>query len=484
VGRLRGLLRLHGRRARGRHDRLRATGRLIDETTHQATPHPEPGSASPSRALTRLKRWLRPSPEATADGPFTELDARRLGPLRRYFVRHPRVMDLVVALWFALPAAITSLVVGAGGARPVAGSILLAVALVGGLVLMRRRHEPVLTVAALVVLGVACLALTQESGGIEFALALAMYAVAAARTPGVTWLVELGMVAVMAGASLLFLRRAATDPQVEPSGLIVATVVFLVVASLIAIAAGVSVRGRRQHIDALIQRANALSRDREQQAALAVAEERARIARELHDVVAHSLTVMVALADGARAASGSDPAGAERALDALTETGRSALADMRRVLGVLREPGDDAPLEPEPDVSLDELVERFRAAGLPVRLVRTTPQEELPLAVRRAVWRIVQESLTNVLRHAPTSTLVLVEVSRTRDAHGDRVEVRVTNRGASRGAVRQPTAGTGRGIIGMRERAAALGGAVEAGPHERGWQVRAVLPLETVEGAG
>jgi signal transduction histidine kinase len=184
---------------------------------------------------------------------------------------------------------------------------------------------------------------------------------------------------------------------------------------------------------------------------------------------------MVALADGARAASGSDPAGAERALDALTETGRSALADMRRVLGVLRDPSDDAPLEPEPDVGLEELIERFRTAGLPTRLVRRGALDQLPIAVRRSMWRIVQESLTNVLRHAPGSPFVLVELERLIDERGDRVEVRITNElgpVAVDGAV-----GTGRGILGMRERAASLGGSVEAGAHERGWQVRAVLPL-------
>jgi signal transduction histidine kinase len=314
-----------------------------------------------------------------------------------------------------------------------------------------------------------------------------MYAVAASRSPAVTWLVELAMVVVMTAASVLFLRRAAADPEVDPSGLVVATTVFLVVGSLIAIAIGVSVRGRRQHIDALIQRANTLAHDREQRAALAVAEERTRIARELHDVVAHSLTVMVALADGARAASGSDPAGAERALDALTETGRSALADMRRVLGVLREPGDDAPLEPEPDVSLDGLVERFRTAGLPVRLVRSGAVDALPLTVRRSLWRIVQESLTNVLRHAPASPLVLVELARVADATGERVEVRITNQAEPLPREAVVASGSGRGIIGMRERAASLGGTVEAGPHERGWQVQGTLPLAAElgrEGAG
>src|SRR5690606_25590367 len=146
---------------------------------------------------------------------------------------------------------------------------------------------------------------------------------------------------VVGGANILWLRAVVGEPIEQSAEVVVPAIALLVVMTVIAIAIGVSVRGRRQHIDALIQRANALAHDREQQAALAVAEERTRIARELHDVVAHSLTVMVALADGARAASVTDPAGAERALDALTETGRSALADMRRVLGVLRDPVDD-----------------------------------------------------------------------------------------------------------------------------------------------
>src|SRR5690606_20988833 len=130
-------------------------------------------------------------------------------------------------------------------------------------------------------------------------------------------------------------------------------------------------------------------------------------------------------------------------------------------------------------VGLEELVERFRTAGLPTRLVRRGALDQLPIAVRRSMWRIVQESLTNVLRHAPGSPFVLVELERLVDQRGGRGEVRITTEvgpvageGAADGAV-----GTGRGILGRRERAASRGGSVEAGAHERGWQVRAVLPL-------
>ncbi|MGN6273083.1 MAG: histidine kinase [Protaetiibacter sp.] len=442
--------------------------------------------------LARLRRWLRPLPPPTADGPFTELDARRLGAIRRYFVRHPVAMDVLVALWYSFFAVGSSLLVIVGatdataGPQPYVGGVQLVVAVLGGLVLMRRRHEPVLTVAALVVLAIGCLVLVHEAGGLEFALGLAMYAVAVARPPAVTWIVELIMVVVVGAANILWARSVSGEP-IRPFEqvvtIVIASIAVLIMFSVVAIAIGVGVRGRRQHIASLIQRANSLARDREQQAALAVADERTRIARELHDVVAHSLTVMVALADGARAAVPKNPQDAQRALDALTETGRSALSDMRRVLGVLREPGDDAPLEPEPDVGLDELVERFRTAGLPVRLVRSGALDELPMAVRRSTWRIVQESLTNVLRHAPGSPLVLVELEHLADGAGERIEIRVTNES---GPVVGGTAmvGTGRGILGMRERAASLGGSVEAGAHERGWQVRAVLPIGPADAKG
>ena len=121
-------------------------------------------------------------------------------------------------------------------------------------------------------------------------------------------------------------------------------------------------------------------------------------------------------------------------------------------------------------------VRLVRAAGVPVRLVRSGALDELPIAVRRSMWRIVQESLTNVLRHAPGSPLVLVELERIVDELGDRVEVCITNE-LGPVVVDAATVGSGRGILGMRERAASLGGSVEAGAHERGWQVRAVLPL-------
>nr|WP_277818648.1 histidine kinase [Cellulosimicrobium arenosum] len=266
-------------------------------------------------------------------------------------------------------------------------------------------------------------------------------------------------------------------------------------------AIGSNVRARRQHVADLVDRANAIARDRDQQTRLATAAERARIAREMHDVVAHSITVMVALADGARAAGRKDPELADHALDELTATGRAALADMRRVLGVLREPDEDpdAPLVPaHENHDLEDVVERFRTAGLPVRLVRRGPQPATSPAVRQAALRIVQEALTNVLRYAPLSPVVLVEVvrwDRRATGEGDWLELRIVNRAGRRpgegdsvderelpasitGLLARGPVGSGRGIIGMRERAGLHGGTVRAGSVGDGWEVVATLRLD------
>ncbi|NTW42187.1 MAG: hypothetical protein HGA44_20300 [Cellulomonadaceae bacterium] len=230
-------------------------------------------------------------------------------------------------------------------------------------------------------------------------------------------------------------------------------------------------RNRRLHVAELVARGNALARDRDQQALLARAAERTRIAREMHDVVAHSLSVMIALADGAGAALDRAPDRSRAALDELSATGRTALADMRRVLGVLHEP--DAPLQPQPGSDdLGELVERFRATGLPVRTAGLACPLPADTGLQLAVYRIVQESLTNALRYAPATALVDVTISRSPSS----VEVVVTDTGA--GALVVDQGGAGHGLVGMRERVEVYGGTVTAGPWRGGWRVHAVLPWQ------
>jgi signal transduction histidine kinase len=204
----------------------------------------------------------------------------------------------------------------------------------------------------------------------------------------------------------------------------------------------------------------------------------------MHDIVAHSLSVMVALADGAAAAVDRNPAMSKQALAELSETGRTALDDMRKVLSVLREeaPAESSTLPAPRARDVGELVERFRTAGLPVRY--TVSGEPLGMQAQElALYRIVQESLTNVLRYADDVTAVDVAVVHAPDG----CTVTVLDDGHhTDGDAPKPSVGSGRGIIGMTERAGMLGGRVEAGPAPSGgWRVKAVLPARTGgEGSG
>lgn len=197
--------------------------------------------------------------------------------------------------------------------------------------------------------------------------------------------------------------------------------------------------------------------------------ERTRIARELHDSIGHALTVAVVQAGAARAAG--DPEFTDRALSAIEETGRAALEDLERVLTVLRESGK--PPSQRPTLAeADRLLESARASGAAVDARLTGPLEKLPGPVTREGYRILQEALTNVLRHCgPVPVRVRVEMA------AGRLELEVTN-----ALPEGPTvmSGSGSGLRGMRERAALLGGETETGPHGGGWRVRARLPLERI----
>ena len=228
--------------------------------------------------------------------------------------------------------------------------------------------------------------------------------------------------------------------------------------------AGVLVRGRRQH-SALAEHNAALKR----QAEHARAAERARIARELHDIVAHHLSVIVLQAAGARASG--QPAGP--ALEKIENSGRQALIETRRLLGVLRETDPDTGLAPQPGIAeLDALAASVRAAGLPVNLVISGNHAALPAAVDVSVYRIVQEALTNVLKHAGAARAD-VAIGCAHEA----VTIEVTDDGTEKPA--DPAPPGGHGLTGMRERVAIFGGELFAGPRRGGgFAVRARLPLE------
>src|SRR5271166_49981 len=242
---------------------------------------------------------------------------------------------------------------------------------------------------------------------------------------------------------------------------------FFAVALLATWLAGVFVRGRREAVAQAARTAAA-----ERQAERAVADERARMARELHDIVSHNLSVVVLQAAGAQAAGGTDTG---PTLEKIERSGRQALVEMRRLLGVLRQPDEPAAvpgLSPQPGVAeLAALVEGVRAAGLPVVLVIDGDPGRLPAAVDISAYRIVQEALTNVLKHAgPASAEV-----RVRCGAGE-VLIEVTDDGA--GPQPAGTAGGGQGLAGRRERVALFGGELAAGPRPAGgFAVRARLPL-------
>ncbi|MEV1146531.1 histidine kinase [Micromonospora sp. NPDC049799] len=262
--------------------------------------------------------------------------------------------------------------------------------------------------------------------------------------------------------------------------------------------AALNVRTRRLYVLSLEERATTLEREREAEARAAVAEERTRIARELHDVVAHSLAVMIVQADGARFTLDRDPETAREAVKVVADTGRAALEEMRRLVGVLREPNPPETAAPgtagespapgvaaEPEhrrpalAELPALLDRFRDAGLRVRWSAGDEVPPLPPGLELTLYRLVQEGLTNALKHAGVGAGVDVTLDHTAAA----VVVRVVDDGRGRPPVRPAPSG-GHGLVGMRERVGVYDGSLTAGPRPGGgWRVEARLPLPSTPGA-
>ncbi|MFC7383428.1 sensor histidine kinase [Sphaerisporangium rhizosphaerae] len=237
--------------------------------------------------------------------------------------------------------------------------------------------------------------------------------------------------------------------------------------------AGIYASTRRRYLEGLEERAERAERERDQQARIAAAAERARIARELHDVVAHNVSVMIVQADGAGYAIDADPEQARRAVRTISSTGRQALAEMRRLVGVLRQDdGSEEEYAPQPGVAdLDGLLLHIRQSGLPVEYTVTGTACDLSEGVQLVIYRLVQEALTNTLKHGGPGTHARVEME-----YGPReVHLRVTDDG--RGAA-APRGIDGHGLIGMRERVAMYDGSVHASPSPGGgFQVTARLPV-------
>ncbi|MEU0796513.1 sensor histidine kinase [Amycolatopsis sp. NPDC005961] len=335
--------------------------------------------------------------------------------------------------------------------------------------LVFRRRSPLWS--AYVVLVISIVHATLMLGiGSAAGLAMSIYSVVvyAGRRQG---LIFVGAVIVSSAVQL------ALEPLDDE---LVIAILFLAFGIALCWTLGEFVGARRAYDVEVEARLHLLETERDQATRIAVAEERGRIARELHDVVAHAVSVMVVQADGASYAIESNPELARRALQTISETGRGALGELRRLLDVLRsDDADGEPRVPQPDAhALAELADRMRTAGVPVEL-ETNELGDLPAGVSLGIYRIVQESLTNTLKHAGRGATASVRVHRT----GDLVEVQVSDDGAGRIPQLTPAGSSqrlpgGNGLIGMRERAHVYGGTLDVGPAPGGgWQVRAALPV-------
>ncbi|MFB7503251.1 sensor histidine kinase [Streptomyces broussonetiae] len=389
--------------------------------------------------------------------------------------RHPTWVD---SFWAAALLGLSGVSVanlhGAPGRQgSVAAAMTVSVVLSVVVALRRRYPEPMLLVACAT--GLAQLVLDVGTTLADFAMLVITYTVAAV---GARWASRLALAVSFAAAALAQIRWPA-----EHSGFVgqIAIVVFQTVPFALAWVLGDSMRTRRAYFAQLEERAARLEKEREAQAKVAVAAERARIARELHDVVAHNVSVMVVQADGAAYVLDAAPDQAKKALETISSTGRQALAEMRRLLGVLRtgEHQEGGEYVPQPDVGqIDELVEQCRSSGLPVDFkVEGTPRP-LPSGVELTAYRIVQEALTNTRKHGGPNAGASVRLVYFDDGLGLLVED--DGKGAPHELYEEGGAdGQGHGLIGMRERVGMVGGTLDAGPRPGGgFRISVLLPLK------
>ena len=379
--------------------------------------------------------------------------------------RHPTLVDGVLAAALLL-----------GGVGPAfAKGIFIGIPLAFGLAVpvMFRRRYPVAAYATAVVAGGIQVALGIRPAATDVAILVLLYTLAA-YTPRRTsvW----GLAVCLAGSAVGILRWISlTDHGVL--GWLIAGATLFAGPALLAWVLGDSMRYRRAYYASLEDRAARLEAERDAQAQIAAVAERARIARELHDVIAHIVSVMVVQADGASYTLDTDPGRAREALAAISATGRQALAEMRRLLGVLRREEDGGASEraPQPGIGeLGELLDQARGAGLPVSFTVEGEPQPLPGGIALAAYRIVQESLTNTRKHAGPMASASVTLRYADTAL--MLAISDDGRGDPGGAAMPGT--TGHGLTGMRERVAACGGSVAAGPRPGGgFEVVATLPV-------
>ncbi|MFF4254937.1 histidine kinase [Streptomyces sp. NPDC001663] len=422
-----------------------------------------------------------PSPgldAAWASHPVLDSMLRGQNHRRQLDRRHPWLFDTAVVLIVALislPDLLTRRTHGPFGEAstradyPTAALIAFAVALI--VPLWWRRRAPAVTF--FVILSVSLiqwsLGVWQQAG---IAALVALYTLASRGS-----LRLLGWAAALTFAGLTLATCFLVPVENPLLGLF-----FLLGTTTAAMATGLTLRIRRMYLAALEDRAARLEIERDQRVQLTAAAERARVAREMHDIVGHNLSVMVSVADGAATLATNRGEQSADALRILADTGRQAMSELRRVLGVLRENHPpERPLNPQPGIpDLDQLLTRVRAAGLPVTYRTVGNLDTLSSGVQLTIYRIVQESLTNTLKHGGPGSAAEVSVT----SETGRVHIRIADTGTpptARTTTEPQTATPGHGLVGIRQRAAMYGGEVTIGPRDtgNGWLVDVSLDAST-----
>lgn len=445
-------------------NRLRAPQLRTRPAGHAVT---FPDVTSLASGFARTQRWLREHPLAL-DGSLaaTVLICMVIGSFADPYGQHgPRF----------------------GARTPEVRSVVLMTLVSAALVFRRSRPMGVLVFSG--ALSVIELIMGDPAAPVAMAAVIALYTVGSRTDRPTTWRVGVLTMTVLTGTAMFF----GSTPWYTQEN------VGIFAWTGMAAAAGDAVRSRRAFIHAIRERAERAERTREEEARRRVAEERLRIARDLHDVVAHHIALVNVQAGVAAHVMDKRPDQAKEALAHVREASRSALNELRATVGLLRQSGDpEAPTEPAPGLDvLDELVTTFRQAGLPVEVARADDGIRPPAAVDLAAYRIIQEALTNVQKHAGQSARAEVSVIRV----GFTLEVTVLDNGIAPDLRRvhpgdHPPAGPphprhhdhtpnggGHGLLGMSERVSALGGRLSAGPrYGGGFRVQAILPLKARTG--
>ena len=335
----------------------------------------------------------------------------------------------------------------------------------GAAALVFRRRAPMTVLALTGTLSVIESVTGDPRTPVAMSAVIALYTVASTTDRPTTWRVGLLTMTVLTGAAM----AAGPLPWYAQENL------GIFAWTGIGATAGDAVRSRRAFVQAIRERAEKAERTREEEARRRVAEERLRIARDLHDVVAHHIALVNVQAGVAAHVMDKRPDQAKEALAHVREASRSALNELRATVGLLRQSGDpEAPTEPAPGLDrLDELTGTFRSAGLHVEVARADQGTSLPAAVDLAAYRIIQEALTNVQKHAGPQAKAEVSVVRV----GPNIEITVLDDGSGENETQD--SGGGHGLLGMRERVSALRGTLTTGPrYGGGFRVHAILPVK------